>query len=97
MLRFPLGYKVKAWFKIDSFYLPMPTNLEFKNIKEVRILPRKMCFYAEFVYEQPNVVIELNKSNALGIDHGVNNWLTCVSNVDTSFIVDGKHLKSLNQ
>ncbi len=31
------------------------------------------------------------------IDHGMDNWLTCVSNVNTSFIVDGKHLKSLNQ
>ncbi|GJD18018.1 Transposase, IS605 OrfB [Rivularia sp. IAM M-261] len=97
MLRFPLGQLVKAWFKIDSFFLPMPTNLKFSDIKEVRILPRNMCFYAEFVYEQPDVTIELNKSNVLGIDHGVNNWLTCVSNVGTSFIVDGLHLKSMNQ
>jgi IS605 OrfB family transposase len=27
----------------------------------------------------------------------MDNWLTCVSNVGTSFIVDGKHLKSINQ
>ena len=27
----------------------------------------------------------------------MNNWLTCISNTGTSFIVDGKHLKSLNQ
>ncbi|HEY9803143.1 MAG TPA: transposase [Leptolyngbyaceae cyanobacterium] len=33
----------------------------------------------------------------LGIDHGLNNWLTCVSNLGTSFIVDGKHIKSLNR
>jgi putative transposase len=97
MLRFPLGQLVKTWFKLDAFYLPMPTNLEFKSIKEVRILPRNMCFYAEFVYEQSNTVVDLNKSNALGIDHGINNWLTCLSNVGTSFIVDGKHLKSMNQ
>ena len=30
-------------------------------------------------------------------DHGVNNWLTCVSNVGTSFIIDGRQLKSKNQ
>lgn len=97
ILRFPLGYKVKAWFKLDAFYLVMPSNLEFKSIKEVRILPRNQCFYAEFVYEQKEVVITLDKSKVLGIDHGVNNWLTCVSNVGTSFIIDGKHLKSMNQ
>lgn len=32
-IRIPLGKKVKAWFGIDSIYLPMPTNLDFKNIK----------------------------------------------------------------
>jgi putative transposase len=26
-LRFPLGSKVKAWFGIDAFYLPMPRKL----------------------------------------------------------------------
>jgi IS605 OrfB family transposase len=97
LLRFPLGQLVKAWFKLDAFYLPMPSNLKFADIKEVRILPRNQCFYLEFVYKQPNKMVELDKSRALGIDHGINNWLTCVSNIGTSFIVDGKHLKSLNQ
>jgi IS605 OrfB family transposase len=27
----------------------------------------------------------------------MDNWLTCVSNVGTSFIIDGRHLKSINQ
>lgn len=67
------------------------------NIKEIRILPRTSCFYAEFVYQTSVEPIKLNKSNVLGIDHGLNNWLTCVSNVGTSFVVDGLHLKSLNQ
>jgi putative transposase len=40
---------------------------------------------------------DVDKNNVLGIDHGLNNWLTCVSNLGTSFIVDGLHLKSLNQ
>ncbi|NEP38272.1 MAG: IS200/IS605 family element transposase accessory protein TnpB [Okeania sp. SIO2G4] len=31
------------------------------------------------------------------MDHGVGNWLTWVSNVGTSLIVDGKYLKSVNQ
>lgn len=39
----------------------------------------------------------LDSTKVLGIDHGLNNWLTCVSNVETSFIIDGKHLKSVNQ
>jgi transposase len=97
VLRFPLGSKVRAWFKIDAFHLPMPSNLDYKKLSEIRILPRNGCFYAEFVYKVETVRSDVNPSNVLGIDHGLNNWLTCVSNVGTSFIIDGKHLKSLNQ
>lgn len=55
------------------------------------------CFYAEFVYKVDAVDANLDPLKALGIDSGLNNWLTCVSNVGTSFIVDGLHLKSLNR
>ena len=97
MLRFPLGSKVKAWFGIDAFYLPMPSNLDHKAIREYRILPRNGCFYLEFVYKVEVEKSVLDPSNALMIDHGMNNWLTCVSNIGTSFIVDGLWLKSANQ
>ena len=96
-IRIPLGRQVKAWFGIDSFYLPMPSNLKFSDIKEIRLLPRNRCVYAEFVYPVEQEAPVLDKSQALGIDHGVNNWLTCVDTLGNSFIVDGKHLKSVNQ
>jgi len=97
LIRFPLGNQVKAWFGIKEFFLPMPSNLDWSVIKEIRLLPRNRCFYAEFVYKTVEVKSATDKSNVLGIDHGINNWLTCVTNVGTSFIVDGLHLKSLNQ
>lgn len=96
-LRFPLGSKIKAWFGIDCFYLPMPSNLEYKDIREYRILPRNGEFYLELVYKVQSVQANVDASRALGIDPGLNNWLTCVSNVGTSLIIDGLHLKSLNQ
>jgi IS605 OrfB family transposase len=96
-IRIPLGRQVKAWFGIDSFPLKLPVNVQFESIKELRILPRNRCFYAEFVYEVEPVCTNLNPQNALGIDPGMDNWLTCVSNVGTSLIVDGQHLKSLNR
>jgi len=97
LLRFPLGSKVKAWFGLDAFYLPMPSNLDYKSIREFRVLPRNGCFYIEFVYKLEQVLSDVNPDFVLGIDPGLNNWLTCISNVETSFIVDGKHLKCLNQ
>ncbi len=40
-IRIPLGKQVKCWFGIDHFLLPMPSNLNFADIKELRIFPRK--------------------------------------------------------
>jgi putative transposase len=96
-IRFPLGNQVKAWFGISEFLSPMPSNLDWKTIREIRILPRNGAFYAEFVYSMQAETYELDPAKALGLDPGLNNWLTCVSNIGTSFIVDGKELKALNQ
>jgi transposase len=83
-IRFPLGLQVKVWFGLKEFFLPMSSNLDFDSLKEVRILPRNGVFYAEFVYPKASIKAELNSDKCLGIDHGLNNWLTCVSNVETS-------------
>jgi IS605 OrfB family transposase len=94
---FSLGKQVQAWFGIDNFTLPMPSNLSFSQLKEVRILPRNNCFYAEFVYENQVFSPQLNPDFALSIDPGLNNWLTCVSNIGKSFILNGRRVKSQNQ
>ncbi|MFY7933780.1 MAG: RNA-guided endonuclease InsQ/TnpB family protein [Microcystis aeruginosa] len=96
-IRIPLGKTVKQWLGLDSFYLPMTSNLRFQEIKELRILPRNHCFYVEFVYESNPVEIEVNPDNVLGLAPGLNNWLTGVSSLGTSFIIDGRHLKSVNR
>lgn len=96
-IKFTLGLQVKAWFGIDSFTLPMPSNLNFKDIKEIRILPRNKCFYAELVYKQKEIKTELNANDALGLDPGLNNLLTGISTTGKSFIIDGKKIKSINQ
>lgn len=44
--------------------------------------------------EQPK---ELDTGHALSIDHGLDNWLTCVDTQGHSFIIDGKPIKSKNQ
>jgi putative transposase len=93
----PLGQKVQAWFGLKNFQIQMPSNLDYSVIREVRILPRNGQFYAEFIYKAVSVQADVDPQKVLGIDHGIDNWLTCVSNAGTSFIVDGLHLKSLNQ
>lgn len=93
----PLGKKVQAWFGLKNFSIIMPSNLEYADIREIRILPRNGCFYAEFIYKLSSVATELDSNLVLGIDPGLNNWLTCISNAGTSMIIDGLHVKSLNR
>ena len=96
-VRVPLGNQVKAWFGMDAFWVEFPTNLAWEAIRELRILPRHGVFYLEWVYAMPPAPKQLDPARALGIDHGINNWLTCVSNVGHSFIIDGRKVKSFNQ
>ena len=96
-IRLPLGNEFKEWFGIDAIYIIMPTNLKFGAVRELRILPRNRCFYVEFVYEAKEYSPTVDSSRVLGIDPGLNNWITCVSNVGTSFIIDGRHVKSMNR
>ncbi|AFZ44864.1 transposase, IS605 OrfB family [Halothece sp. PCC 7418] len=96
-VRVPLGKTIKAWFGLSEFFVPFPSNLEWESIKELRILPRNREFYIEWVYERPEVKTTVNSTEALGVDPGLDNWLTCVSTIGESFIIDGKKVKSLNQ
>ena len=79
--------------------IKLPPILKGKKIKEIRIIPRQHSRYFEiqYIYEVEEVQRELNKNNALGIDLGIDNLCTCVTNFGASFIIDGKKLKSINQ
>ena len=98
-VRVPLGRTCKVWFGIGEIFIPFPSNLDWSSIRELQIVPRAGYFDAVWISKDESISKskKLDRKNALAIDHGIDNWLTCVSNVDTSFIVDGKHLKSVNQ
>ncbi len=104
MLGFPLGWDIKKLYgedmhDIDYIWMPYPTNINVNNIIEVTISPQNGDLYAIFVYKMPDTIPQaLLYTLALGIDHGVNNWLTCVPNTGKQgFIIDGKQLKAFNQ
>lgn len=79
--------------------IKVPPILEGKNIKEIRIIPKNNArfFEIQYTYKSDIESKELNKTKALAIDLGVNNLATCVTSEGNSFIIDGKHLKSMNQ
>ena len=79
--------------------IKLPLVLKDKKIKEIRIIPKQHSRYFEiqYTYEVEEVQRELNKENGLGIDLGIDNLCTCVTNNGKSFIIDGRKLKSINQ
>ena len=79
--------------------IKLPPVLKGKKIKEIRIIPKQHSRYFEiqYIYEVEEVQRKLNKENVLGIDLGIDNLCTCVTNTGASFIIDGRKLKSINQ
>jgi IS605 OrfB family transposase len=69
------------------------------NVKRVQILPKADAQYFEYrvLYEQDVEEVETIEESWLGIDLGVDNLATCCDWRGQSFIVNGRHLKSLNR
>ena len=86
----------------ESFdiFFKIPKELYKYNIHQFRIIPNSMGseYTIEFTYEvgeYPKPKTDITKSMA--IDLGVSNLASCVITDNTSFIIDGKRLKSINQ
>ena len=79
--------------------ITIPPVLLDKKVKEIRIIPKSNArfFEIQYIYETECIQRNLNPSNALALDLGINNLVTAVSSKGRSFIVDGKKLKSINQ
>ena len=79
--------------------IKIPPILADKKIKEIRIIPKANArfFEIQYIYEAKCIQRNLNTSNALAIDLGINNLVTAVSSKGETFIIDGRRLKSINQ
>jgi len=77
----------------------LPKNITVDKLQEVRILPvyNGLEFDIEFVYKKEFEPVSVDKNNYLSIDMGLDNFATCFdSNDGSSFIVDGRYIKSIN-
>tara|TARA_Y100001960_G_C14781601_1_gene887221 strand:- start:1974 stop:3227 length:1254 start_codon:yes stop_codon:yes gene_type:complete len=77
------------------------------RLNQIRFVPHGHCFCLEVIYESDISMenkeikkkdIKLNSDNVLGIDLGVNNLLTMVTNIDAlpPLLYKGKVIKSIN-
>jgi IS605 OrfB family transposase len=97
--RFKIPTSRKYTRENGSVYITVPPNIRGYRIKEIRILPKQKGKFlnSAFVYESSDEQIDVNNSQAISIDLGLNNLATVVSTTNESFIIDGRWLKSKNQ
>lgn len=103
-LTIPISRECKADFKQISDSIELPSGFGFRpeQLAECRVFPRNRELYVEYVYQDeapsfPSCHLDSDRTKVMGIDPGVSNWLTCVINFGSPFIIDGQKVKSLNQ
>lgn len=86
------------YFNKFSNIEPIKTKVTNEQYKQTRIIPQANCYIVEITYEIEGEDCGLDKANYLSIDLGIDNLATCYdSHANTSFIVNGKIIKSINQ
>lgn len=83
---------------VKDIIKPIKTNIGDSKLCQVRIIPQATCYIVEVIYEKEEQDLNLDKSNVLSIDLGLNNLCTGISNAGLKpFIINGKAIKSFNQ
>jgi len=76
---------------------PIKTRIE-ERLKEVRLIPKGVCYVVEIIYEREEQDLGLSKNNILSIDLGLNNLITAVNNIGLKpIVIKGGAVKSINQ
>lgn len=98
-LRIPISRRFKKIYGKTDIYISFPDRLAEKTVKEVRILPlyEGRAFKIQFVYEDFSKTDILDSNRWLSIDLGIENLAACIDCTGTSFIMDGRGLKSINR
>ncbi len=96
----PVSRYLSKKYNAIKLYIDVPEHIRDKKVHVISVVPKHNGSYFEvrFVFEDDVCEsTKLDGSKALSIDLGVNNFCTCVTSTNKSFIIDGKKLKSINQ
>ena len=98
-LSVPMSNTFMQIFGRNKIKIKVPERVLKYKIREIRIIPicKGRKFKIQYVYEVESESLNLNQSETLAIDVGLENLATCISTVGTSFIMDGRRIKSINR
>ena len=85
--------KVFNGFSLNPRFITKP----YTKLCLVNVIPRSGELIVQIVYEIEDVLSKQDNQRYVGIDLGVNNLATCVSNVRVPEVVNGRPLKAINQ
>lgn len=86
IIKFPKSFK--------GFYLKTKVN----NLQQVRFIPKDKYIIAEVVYRVDDVEELIDNDRYIGIDLGLDNFVTITNNCGLiPLVINGKGLKSINQ
>jgi putative transposase len=91
--------------------IELPNGIDYRiktkikdKIVQFRIIPKSNHYVIEIVYQKNNTQENINKlkdeeiKRCIAIDLGINNLMTITNNFgEKPFIINGKHIKSINQ
>lgn len=81
-----------------SFLCDLHMKARHKGIRQVRIITKWNKIVVQFMYSEDIKVAKVKSERVMGIDLGLNNLATVVSNTEmTPYIINGRTLKSINQ
>ena len=94
-----ISKQLKEESGLKNVVLDFPPQIEKESVQEIRIIPQQKATFLkmEVVYEVKEKNLEIDKSNILSIDIGLNNLATCYdAKNNKAFIIDGRKVKSIN-
>lgn len=91
----------KGFIKLSSVdtKFRIPDGINYQYIQQVDVIKRAGHIQVLVMYKAPKVTLKVDNGKCLGVDLGLNNLATVVSNFKgfKPIIYDGKPLKALNQ
>ena len=83
---------------LSEIKIPIPEFIDSDWVKEMTIRPCRGEFWVDWTIDDGKLPIDCNPSldysQAMGIDHGIKNWLSVVTTTGKSFIIDGQQIKA---
>lgn len=87
----------KGVIKLSQVDITVKTNLNYEQVKQVRIVPRHSFYVFEVLYKVDDVEKLKDNGRYAAIDIGVSNLATVAFNCEKPFIINGKPIKAINQ